>query len=269
MRADVAFHRLLYRDELGSIRRTNASHVPADTEPIQLSEYDLDLERWLPGAASVAVTDSGELGGAPLAPMMNRRLGDPSGYGPAWPWAASHFYLMIACRNDHPGHMEREEFHGSLCWRVVYLMVIDAKDPAMAAGILGIPSEDVVKRWEAASAWILNDMDAKQRFRRDPKPSEETTPTRLSLLQCDAVHRQLMDFDLEQRIWESQVGLLRSRLVDPDDGIWELVPDPLPHYVKITLAEWEQKHSWDREWARRMDALRDHRQDCDRCRRAA
>lgn len=265
-RPDVLFHRQLYRDEL-DIRRVTSWQVPAETESIQLSEYDRDLEKWLPGASAVAVTDSGELGGPALSPAMNRRLGDPSGFGQVYPWAASLFYLMVACRNDHPGHIEREAFHGSLCWRVVYLLVIANMDPTEVADEVGIPTTSVIKRWESAGQWILRDMDGKQRFRRDPKPSEETTPTRLSLLQCDAVHRQLMDFDLEQRIWDGQVGILRGRLIG--DEVLVLEQSPAPHYVKVTRAQWENRMSWDREWARRMDVLRDHQQSCDRCRRAA
>lgn len=262
--AAVHAHRLLYRSEL-AIKPT-ARNVPADTEPIRL--HALDGDEWVPTGAEEEVTDSGPLGGAPLSPAMNRRLSEPP-IGENL-WASSLFYLKHACRKDHPGHTEREPFRGSLCWRVVYLVICSELDPTQAADELGIPTESVLRHLNSALRWITEDMDRKARIRnaRDPKPSEEPTPTRLSLLVCDAAQRAVADFDLEQRIWAGQVGLMRRDLGDAEE-VLELVNDPTPHYVKITRQQWEQKWSWEAEWARRQALLMEHQAECDRCRRAA
>jgi hypothetical protein len=257
--AQLELHRGIYRDELGRVTRLTVAHVPADTEPIPLKE------------GMVEVTDSGELGGMPFSTAMVRRLGPPQGYGAMYPWAHSWSYLRRACRNDHPGHTARPEFGGALCWQVVSWAVVSEFTPQTIAGILRLPIEDVERHLRRAFAWIEEDMDRKQRIRnaRDPQPSEEPSPTRLTLLQCDAVNRAVADFDLEQRIWEAQVGVMRRRLSDDDSGLWDRIEEPKPHYVKLTPEQWEERWSWEREWQRRQEALWSHRQECDRCRRAA
>lgn len=263
---DIAFHRALRADELRGVSRITAGQVPADTEDIQLSEYDERLEAWLPGATSVRVTDSGPLGGPALSMPMNGLLSDPpSRY---YPWTASLFALRLACMHDHPGHAEREVFGGALCWRVAYLLIVAERDPTQVADELGIPTEHVLKRFQSAAAWIIDAMDIKDAIlrSRDPLPSEEPTPTRLTLLACDAIHRAVGDFDLEQRIWEGQIGIIRRDLADP---IVVLESEPRPHYVTLTRVEWEQRMSWEREWARRQSAFVEHQATCDRCRRAA
>src|SRR5690606_7722097 len=102
------------------------------------------------------------------------------------PWAHSWSYLRRACRNDHPGHTERPVFGGSLCWQAVSYAVISEYTPETIADLMDIPVESVERHLRNAFAWIIEDMDRKQRFRnaRDPQPSEEPTPTRISLLQC-------------------------------------------------------------------------------------
>lgn len=247
----LAEHRSMYREELRI--RTTSRNVPADTEPIQISEWSDAEDGWRPGAVSVETTDSGELGGMALSPAMNRRLGPPTGYGAQYPWAHSWSYLRRACRNDHPGHTERPEFGGALCWQIVSWAVISDYEPATIAGILRMPLESVERHLRNAFAWIIEDMDRKQRIRnaRDPQPSEEPTPSRLSLLQCDSVTRAVQNFDLEQRIWEGQIAVQRRHLPEPPDEAWE------------------RRWSWETEWARRQAALLDHQRECDRCRRAA
>lgn len=260
----IALHRSMYRDELRG-QMTQRS-VPADTEPIQLSEYNEG--EWRPGNGLVEVTDSGPLGGMPFHSDLNRRLGPADGWGPRYPWGHSWSWLRHACRNDHPGHTERPVFGGSLCFQVVSWCVVSEYSPQTITDLLGIPLEDTERHLVRAFRWIEEDIDRKQRIRnsRDPRPSEEPTPTRISLLQCDAVNRAVENFDLEQRIWEGQVAIMRRKLEEP---INVLVNDPAPHYVTVSLEEWEQRHSWEAEWQRRQEALWDHRQECDRCRRAA
>lgn len=263
---EIAFHRALRADELRGVIQITAGEVPADIEDIQISEYDAALEAWLPGATTKRVTDSGPLGGPSLSMPMNGLLAEPpSRY---YPWMASLFALRLVCMADHLGHAEREAFGGSLCWRVAYLLVVSERDPTQVADDLGIPTAHVLKRFHSAAGWIIDAMDIKDAIRRarDPLPSEEPTPTRLTLLVCDAAHRSVVDFDLEQRIWEGQVGLMRRDLKEP---ISVLEPNPIPHYVTITRPEWEQRMSWEREWERRQAAFLAHRAICDRCRRAA
>ncbi len=256
--AQLYLHRNLYREER-RLPRITISQVPADTEPIQI------------GTGTVEVEDSGPLGGRPFAPAMNRLLGPPNGYGSRYPWTHSWSYLRRACRNDHPGHTERPEFGGSLCWQVVSWAVISEYQPDTIAGILRIPVEDVERHLRRAFDWIIEDIDRKQAIRnaRDPQPSEEPTPSRLSLLQCDAANRAVDNFSVEQAIWEAQVGVMRRRLAEDDSGLWDRIEEPKPHYVKLTPEQWEERWSWEREWQRRQEALWSHRQECDRCRRAA
>lgn len=252
----IAEHRSMFREELRG--QMTQRHVPADVEPIPIHGVMVD------------VTDSGPLGGMPFSSDLNRRLGPAEGYGARYPWAHSWSYLRRACRNDHPGHTERPVFGGSLCWQAVSYAVISEYTPATIADIMDIPVESVERHLRNAFAWIIEDMDRKQRFRnaRDPQPSEEPTPTRISLLLCDAATRAVENFDLEQRIWEGQVGVMRRNLGDRTE-VLELVQEPAPHYVKMSREQWEQRWSWDREWARRQAALADHQLECDRCRRAA
>ena len=253
----IATHRGMYRDELRRPFRMTVAQVPDETEPIPIDDRMVD------------VTDSGPLGGPAFSRPMNRHLGPIAGYGAQRPWSYSWHALRQACRQDHPGHTEREVFGGSLCWQVVSWCIVSEFTPqTIAHQLLDIPVESVERHLARALSWIEEHMDRGQQIRnaRDPQPSEEPTPTRISLLQCDAAHRAVANFDLEQRIWEGQVGIMRGKLREP---IWELVQEPEPHYVTITVEEWEKRHSWEAEWQRRQEALYDHEQTCDRCRRAA
>lgn len=199
---------------------------------------------------------------------MNRHLGPVAGYGSQRPWSFSWHALRQACRHDHPGHTERPVFGGSLCWQAVSYAVVNRYNPDTIADLWGIPVEDVERHLNRAFGWIEEHMDRGQQIRnaRDPRPSEEPTPTRISLLQCDAANRAVENFDLEQRIWEGQVGIMRRTLSEP---IHVLVNQPSPHYETISSEEWERRHSWEAEWQRRQEVLWEHRQNCDRCRRAA
>ena len=228
----IAEHRSMYREER-RIPRITIHQVPADTEAIPF------------GTGSVEVEDSGPLGGRPLSPAMNRLLGPPAGYGAQYPWTHSWSYLRRACRADHPGHTERPVFGGALCWQVVSWCVVAEFESATIASITGLPTESVERHLRNALRWITEDIDRKQRIRnaRDPKPSEDPTPSRVSLLQCDAVNRAVANFDLEQRIWESQRAIQRR------------------HGIELA--------AWETEWARRQHALWSHQAECDRCRRAA
>ena len=223
-------HRDLYREEL-RIPHMTVRQVPAETEAIPI------------GDRSVEVTDSGPLGGMAFSGDLNRRLGPPSGYGERYPWAHSWSYLRRACRHDHPGHTARPTFGGALCWQAVSYYVVSEFEPDTIARLMDLPIEAVHRHLHRAFTWIIEDMDRKQRIRnaRDPQPSEEPTPTRISLLQCDAVNRAVADFDLEQRIWESHRRL----------------------HPELNLVEWAV------EWSRRQVALIEHRAECERCRRAA
>ena len=254
----IAEHRSMYREELRG--RMTQRHVPADTEPIRIGE------------ATVDVTDSGPLGGMPFSSDLNRRLGPPNRYGERYPWAHSWSFLRRACRNDHPGHTERPVFGGALCWQVVAYSVVHEFDVQTISRLMDIPVESVERHLRNAFAWIVEDIDRKQRIRnaRDPLASEEPTPTRISLLQCDVLNRAVQDFVIEQRIWEGQVGIMRRKL--DEEGAEEvpvLIKQPVPHYVKLTRPQWEQHWSWEREWQRRQAELAEHRRECDRCRRAA
>lgn len=229
--AQIAEHRNLYRDEIRG--RTTQRQVPAETEAIPVDE------------GMVEVTDSGELGGMSFTPEFMRRLGPGEGFGARFPWAHSWSWLRRACRHDHPGHVERSSFGGALCWQLVSSVVVGGSSPQEVAWRIGLPVADVERHLRRAFAWIIEDMDRKQRIRnaRDPRPSEEPTPTRIGLLQCDAATRAVQNFELEERIWNSQREIQRTY------GL-ELPP-------------------WEVEWQRRQEALYDHQQQCDRCRRAA
>lgn len=252
----IADHRGMLADELRRPFQMTVAQVPDETEPIPV------------GDVMVEVTDSGPLGGPAYSRPMNRHLGPVAGYGSQRPWSYSFDALRFACRKDHPGHTQRDVFGGSLCWQAVSWCVLSGYTPATIADLWDMPTEDVERHLLRAFRWITEHMDRGQQIRnaRDPQPSEEPTPTRISLLQCDAVNRSVQNFTLEQRIWEGQVGIMRRNLKEP---ISVLDNDPAPHYVTITLEEWEQRHSWEAEWGRRQEALWDHRQECDRCRRAA
>ena len=262
--AQITLHRNLYRDELRRPFQMTVAQVPDETEPIQI------------GDAMVDVTDSGPLGGPAFSRPMNRHLGPVAGYGVQRPWSYSLAALRHACRKDHPGHTERRTFGGSLCWQAVSYAICSRYEVDTVAHVLSDPPDflievaDAERHLRRSLGWIEEHMDRGQMIRnaRDPQPSEEPTPTRISLLQCDAVTRAVVNFDLEQRIWEGQVGIMRRKLGDKTEVV-EFVRDPTPHYVTMTIQEWETKWSWENEWARRQQALSDHEQTCDRCRRAA
>ena len=243
----IADHRGMYRDELRRVFQTTVASVPDETEPMELAE--LSEEGWKPGTVTVEVTDSGPLGGPAFSRPMNRHIGPVVAYGVQRPWSYSLHYLRRACRNDHPGHTERRTFGGSLCWQAVAYTVIDEYEPETVARLLSDPPdftvslEDAERHLRRALSWIEEHMDRGQQIRnaRDPQPSEEPTPSRLSLLMCDAALRQVENFELEQRIWESYRN----------------------QHPELGLAEWHI------EWARRQAALLEHQAECDRCRRAA
>ena len=79
-------------------------------------------------------------------------------------------------------------------------------------------------------------MNARKAPPSEKAEPEEYSPTRLSRAICDAVNREVRDFELEQRIWEA----MRHR--DPS----------LP--------------SWEDEWAKRQARIIEHRATCERCR---
>lgn len=234
----IDLHRALYRDELRRPFQLTVSQVPDETEPIRI------------GDVLVEVTDSGPLGGPSFSRPFNRHVGPPEEYGSQRPWSAGLHALRYWCRKDHIGHTERRTFGGSLCWQAAAYAIVDGYEATTVVRLLsdpadgfGVDYENTERHLLRALRWIEEYMDRGMQIRnaRDPLPSEETTPSRLSLLMCDAANRQVENFDLEQRIWESH----RNK------------------HPELGLAEWHV------EWARRQASLLEHQADCDRCRRAA
>ena len=189
--------------------------------------------RAVPSEVVDGYTDSGELGGLSLAvPFANYLSGRP---GAGHPFTRAMKVVQRDCRRGHLGHQERKEWTGSLCHRLIMETVYWRRSTEVAALLTGIDLEHAERLIAAALRTIEQHMASVRAVPSEKADPEEYSPTRLSRAICDAVNREVRDFDQEQRIWEGQ----RHR-------------DP-------SLSSWED------EWARRSVKHREHRLTCERC----
>lgn len=217
----IRLHRNLLRDEL--TMQMTATAMPADPDA--------------PVVRAKPRTQSGnEYGwtGVPLSVPFTRYL--EGQYGASFPYSAALALLYRECSRSHLGHAERPEWRGALCHKLVRWVVYWHTDPDDAAALFGIPVEDAERLLTGALRLIDQHLTARKAPPSEKAEPDEYSPSRLSRAVCEAVNREVRDFDLEQRIW----GALRYR-------------DP-------TL------HEWDTEWAKRQARIIEHRATCERCR---
>ena len=119
--ATIDLHRQLYHSDLW-IERLVSRQPPTS---LDLNTGVLHQE---PGAAT----------GMPMSGRMLRYLSHPEGYGSDFPWSKALAALKYHCRKNHPDHRraDRPYWRGSLCWQVVFLVVVRGFSPTAAGQIL-------------------------------------------------------------------------------------------------------------------------------------
>lgn len=174
----IADHRAMYRDELDfppsqqtppvafTYSETERAMVP-DDRPLVINPFTADAIE-VPDSA----TQSTQVG-MPMSAAMLRYLLGPT---PSTPWATSLKTMRAWCRREHRYHRTPKHWRGSLCWQLVYTVVIGKPlggGPATiheAALILQYDDPEPVLR--AALQYIEDNMD-KIRVKQEQRAKED------------------------------------------------------------------------------------------------
>jgi hypothetical protein len=139
-------HRDAYHEEARAVEELSSSRPPV--------LFDYESASWKEADAAML--------GLNLTAIMVRILGHPDGYGQAFPWRQALWRLRHECRSSHLGHTDRDVFEGSLCQRLVYLVVVYDYSPDMAAWQLGVDPARSMRLLEEALRWIERSIDREQ-----------------------------------------------------------------------------------------------------------
>lgn len=142
------------------------SRVPSDPEPMDVAQYDAATMTYMPGSETIDVVDAGELGGYALTQRMVRLL---EGHYREFPWMKALHALRDKCRKEHPEHLDRNEFRGSLCYRLAYLVVVTGRSPGEACLELGIGGDKARRNLRTSLLWIER---AEDEYRRRAQQRE-------------------------------------------------------------------------------------------------
>lgn len=142
----VLDHRVAYHEESRSVLKVSTERPPV--------LFDFEKATWWEEPAAAI--------GLNLSALMVRLIGHPDGFGQAFPWRQALWALRHECRSQHLGHTDRDVFEGSLCQRLVYLVVVYDFSPDMAAQELGIDPTRSMRVLEEALRWINGDLDRQQ-----------------------------------------------------------------------------------------------------------
>lgn len=175
-------HRDAYHEESRAVTQVSTERPPV--------LFDFEKAAWYEEPAAAI--------GLNLSALMVRLIGHPDGYGQAFPWRQALWGLRHECRSQHLGHTDRDVFEGSLCQRLVYLVVVYDYSPDMAALSLGIDPVRSMRVLEEALRWIEGALDRQQ----------ERTEARHKMTDHQAADGLITHFEREhnepreQRAWE-------------------------------------------------------------------
>lgn len=189
--AQIAHHRAMYRAELRIPLTT--SRVPSDLESIDVRRR-VD-EEWLLTGESLAVLDAGELGGPSLSPQMVARLSEPP-YGASW--AAALFALRHTCRSRHPDHQGPKAWRGSLCHRLVWLVIVGERALAEACARMGLEEHRTQRTLATALRFIEAHIEVRHRREVDRKAREEQRVQQVGTLERAWEHHAVPGLHAEE-----------------------------------------------------------------------
>lgn len=143
LNALIALHRSLRKDEL-HIDRLTADEPPVFVDPNTGERRSDEMSK--------------------LGPTLSFRLTAyiTGSYGTTFPWARAAFLLRVTCRREHPEHQDRREFRGSLCNRLVNLVVGEGWDPGKASVFLDIDPDRARRTLGHALRTIEAHLDAQR-----------------------------------------------------------------------------------------------------------
>lgn len=146
----IVLHRLLYRDDL-HIERLTTESPPVFTD----------------GNTGKRSADPMSKIGPTLSWPLTRYIGEEYGY--VFPWnRGAQIMRYRLCRREHPEHLDRPEWRGSLCFELVSLTIRRDYSLAAACWELGTTPERSGRVLNNALHWIEQAMDA-QRQRQEEK----------------------------------------------------------------------------------------------------
>ncbi len=145
-------HRDAYHEESRSVTQISSERPPV--------MFEYEKATWFQEPAAAI--------GLNLTARMLRLTGHPEGFGPLFPWREALWRLRHECRHSHLGHTDRDAFEGSLCQRLVYLVVVYDYSPDMAAIQLGVDPTRSMRVLEEALRWLDVAIDREQ-ARREAK----------------------------------------------------------------------------------------------------
>jgi hypothetical protein len=130
----------------------------------------LDLHTGIPEEEPAAAV------GMNVSARLLRLIGHPDGYGHHHPWRTALWRLRYDCRRRHPEHTAEEPWRGSLCHRLIRLVIEYERPLPDAADELGIDRAKAAGLLRAGLIWIEGSID---RARDDAERRETLVDHRL------------------------------------------------------------------------------------------
>jgi hypothetical protein len=175
-------HRAAYQAETRAVLQISTERPPV--------LFDYEKAAWFEEPAAAI--------GLNLSALMVRLTGHADGFGHVFPWRQSAWRLRYECRTQHLGHTDRDAFEGSLCQRLVYLVVPFEYSPDMAAWQLSLTPDRSMRVLEEALHWIdgnLRDEDDRLEEREKMRDHQATVTL---MAHFERQHNE----QREQRAWE-------------------------------------------------------------------
>ena len=154
----IALHRLLYRDDL-TIKR-----LTTETPPV------------LTDGTGKRTSDPMSMIGPTLSMPLTRLISEEYGY--LFPWSrAVQIMRYRLCRREHPEHLDRPEWNGSLCYQLVTFTIRREYSLPRACYELGTTPERSERVLTNALYWVETAMDVqRQRQEERQKPDRRLRP---------------------------------------------------------------------------------------------
>ena len=127
----IADHRAAYRSDLLISRMV--SRQPPTTLDLNTGELE---------------SEPADANGMNLSAALIRLLGHPEGYGMHHPWLKALWLMRSWCRRAHRRryHSTEEAWEGSLCHRMVYLVIVEGWHPRRAGLMLNYTDPEAILR---------------------------------------------------------------------------------------------------------------------------
>lgn len=145
----IELHRGLYRDDL------NIKHLTTESPPV-----------FTDGQTGKRTSDPMSMIGPTLSWPLTRYIGEEYGY--VFPWNRGLSIMRYRlCRKEHPEHLDRPEWRGSLCYELVAYTIRREYGLPAACYELGTSPDRSGRVLNNALYWIENAMDAQRQHQED------------------------------------------------------------------------------------------------------